>query len=175
MSIRLENVELTRDTRTIDLSPSAKNLPNPPPSPFSSFSFVVLSRRARRRLRRGRGESNDRFSSETFENDLVEAEGRLPLSHQRKGWWTLHGYFRSPPLSRATERKGWRPRSWHARFKCINNERPVSGTRDSIGSGARRIFSPPRAPKRLIDTNCFAGAISLLVKHRFSRRHTLSN
>lgn len=86
---------------SIDLPFYRKNLPNSPPL---FFSFVIDDDE----------ESNDRFLS-----DVQKEKGFASLSpsrlHQRKGWWTLDGYFRSPPLS-------WKERvGVHARATLVSN------------------------------------------------------
>lgn len=109
---------------SIDLPFYRKNLPNSPPL---FFSFVI--------------DDDDEESNDRFLSDVQKEKGfSLPFSFapEKRVVDSRRLFSISPSL---VEGKGWRPRSCHACFKCINNERPVSGTRDTIGSGARRIFS----------------------------------
>ena len=121
-----ENVELTRVDRSTLL-----------PEEFAEFFFSSLFLLCYRRQRRGieRSFLKRRSKREGFCLSLS-----LPVSFapEKRVVDSRRLFSISPSL---VEGKGWRPRSCHARFKCINNERPVSGTRDTIGSGARRIFS----------------------------------
>lgn len=89
---------------SIDLPFYRKNLPNSPPL---FFSFVI--------------DDDDEESNDRFLSDVQKEKGFASLSlspsrlHQRKGWWTLDGYFRSPPLS-------WKERvGVHARATLVSN------------------------------------------------------